>query len=117
MNTKKLTREDISNVIKNKEFDQKIINSAKNTAVIMTQSWCSQWNMVKNWINDLPDDPELDIFVVIYDLENYYESFMSFKENVFGNYEIPYIRYYIDGKLVDESNFIGKEGFLKKFKK
>jgi hypothetical protein len=105
----------IFETIKNGEFGKEIIDSRKNTAVIMTQDWCHQWKMMNGWIGTLSDDIELDIYLIIYNKEDYYEEFMSFKEEVFGNYEIPYIRYYVDGVLVQESNYVPKDSFLNFF--
>ena len=113
---KELTEAQIRDAIKNSEFDKSIISSNKKVAILMTQSWCWQWKMVKEWITDVSNIKELDIFVIVYDNKNYYEDFLNFKENVFGNYEIPYIRYYSDGKLIHESNFTSKETFLETFK-
>ena len=40
---------------------------------------------------------------------------MQFKETHFGNYEIPYIRYYKNGTLVSESNYTTSADFLARF--
>ena len=40
---------------------------------------------------------------------------MNLKEKTWGNYSIPYVRYYRDGDLVNESNFVSRRGFLKRF--
>jgi len=42
---------------------------------------------------------------------------MTFKENAFGNDQVPYVRYYRDGKLAHESNYIDKGGFLRFLKR
>ena len=115
MKIKKLKDEQIQNAIKNKEFDEKIIKSKVNVAVIMSQSWCPQWRYTEMWLDELDEIPDLDIYVIIYDTKKYYEEFMAFKENIFGNYEIPYIRYYKDGKIIKESNYTSKESFLRNF--
>ncbi len=51
---------------------------------------------------------------VEYDRESFFEDFMEFKENVFGNRSVPYVRYYRDGELIAESNYISRQGFLSK---
>ena len=40
---------------------------------------------------------------------------MRFKETVFRNHQVPYIRYYIEGRLVKETNYTSKDFFLKVF--
>jgi hypothetical protein len=39
------------------------------------------------------------------------EAFMTFKEETFGNREIPYVRYYRNGSFSRESNYISLDGF------
>ena len=112
---RELSEAQIRSVIKNHEFDESIIGSNKNVAIVMTQSWCWQWRMAKEWIASVSDISELDIYTVVYDNKGFYEDFLDFKENIFGNYEIPYIRYYIDGKLIGESNYVPKDSFLETF--
>ena len=112
---KEINEAEIYNVIKNKEFEKSIINSKKNVAVVMSQSWCWQWRMVNEWLPSISDIDDLDVYTIVYDNKKYYNDFLSFKENVFGNYEVPYIRYYAGGKLIKETNFISKESFLEIF--
>jgi len=105
----------INETIKNGEFDLSIITSKKNVAVVMTQSWCPQWSMVKSWLTSLKDNENIDIYLIIYDEKSYFEEFLVFKETILGNFDIPYIRYYTDGKLIKETNFTSKDFFLKTF--
>jgi hypothetical protein len=110
-----LSDEQISHVVLNGEFSGEVLGSKKNVAVVMSQSWCPQWTMLNRWIDSLPDYPDLDIYIVVYDRKNYFREFMHFKETVFGNYEVPYIRYYIEGKLVKASNYTSKGFFCEVF--
>lgn len=55
---------------------------------------------------------QADIYVLEYDKESWYEEFLAFKEDILGNREVPYIRYYRDGTLVGETNFISSQGFI-----
>jgi hypothetical protein len=112
-----LNESQIYNTIKNGEFDKNILNSKKNVAVIMTQSWCYQWDYVKKWINDISENSEIDIYLIIYDNKKYYNDFLFFKENNFCNNEIPYIRYYKDSLLIKETNYTTKDFFLDTFLK
>lgn len=115
MNLKYLSESQVYETIRNGEFGKEIINSNKNTAVIMTQDWCHQWVAMYDWLKNSDDIPGLDVYHIVYNNASYYEEFMTFKEDIFGNREIPYIRYYIGGILVKESNFISKDAFLKAF--
>ena len=110
-----LTEEQIHLAIKNGEFSDEIIRSGKKVAVVMSQGWCPQWMMVDRWLDKLPEEADINIFVTVYDKENYYQEFMHFKETVFGNRQVPYIRYYLDGVLFKETNYTSKDFFLKAF--
>ena len=112
----KLTETQIRSAIAAGEFGDDVIRSAKNVAVVMSQSWCPQWHAVSKWIDELPPDAAVSVFTVVYDEEPFGDEFMRFKETVFGNGLIPYIRYYIGGKLVKESNYTSKDFFLKTFR-
>jgi len=46
----------------------------------------------------------------------WFEAFMEFKENIFNNREIPYVRYYKNGKLTGESNYVSLEGFVSRLR-
>lgn len=96
------------------EFPAETISAAPAVAIILTQSWCPQWRFLSFYLKDVESECEgcLDIAVLEYDKEPFFEDFMNFKERHFGNYEVPYIRYYRDGALVAESNFISRQGFL-----
>ncbi len=109
----KLNREQCFYAIKNGEFEPAITESAKRVAVVLTQAWCPQWFIMKNWIAEESAKLGARLFYIEYDKENFYEEFMSWKENNFNNRQIPYIRYYLDGKCVAESNFLGRGGFIR----
>lgn len=96
------------------EFEEEVIGSAPSVAVILTQSWCPQWTWMRSYLEELPESPERRIFYLEYDREPVYEKFLAFKEDILGNREIPYVRYYRDGRLSAQTNFIPKDGFLKR---
>jgi hypothetical protein len=112
----KLTKEQIRTAISNGEFGDDVIKSNKNVAVIMSQSWCPQWIMLNLWIKTIPKESDIRIYTSVYDQESYFNEFMYFKETVFLNQKVPYIRYYIDGKCVKETNYTSKGFFLNVFK-
>jgi hypothetical protein len=78
--------------------------------------------MVKGWLAEAEKRLEaaypqgFSVSYIEYDIAEWkdlsHESFMEFKENHFGNLEIPYIRYYRDGVFVRDSNFVTLQGFL-----
>jgi len=82
-------------------------------AVILTQSWCPQWKAMKNYLPDAEKAlPELKILYIEYDLTPFFDIFLDFKENTLNNREIPYVRYYVNGKFSSSSNFVSLDGFL-----
>jgi hypothetical protein len=115
IHTYKLTEEQVKAAISNGEFCDDIITSNKNVAVIMSQSWCPQWLMMNVWLKTLPKEADIDIYTTIYDQEIYFNEFMHFKETVFLNDKVPYIRYYIDGKCMKKTNYTSRGFFLNTF--
>ncbi|MBL8965928.1 MAG: hypothetical protein JNG85_02900 [Spirochaetaceae bacterium] len=95
------------------DFSADVAGAAPRVAIILTQSWCPQWAWMRSYLEALPDDPETAVYWVEYDLEPFFEEFMAFKEGVFGNDQVPYVRYYRGGRPSRESNFIDKAGFLR----
>ena len=81
----------------------------------MTQDWCPQWKRMKEWVSELPGDTNIKFYEIIYNKEDYFNDFRGFKENIFKNGLIPYVRYYVNGELKGESNYVSEEGFMKFF--
>ena len=106
-----LTEKECRGAIAKGEFE--LPEPADLAALILTQSWCPQWKAMKNYLSDAEKAlPGLKIFYIEYDLVPFFEDFMTFKENTYKNREIPYVRYYKDGKCVSTSNFVSLDGFL-----
>ncbi len=114
------------------------------TAIVLTQSWCPQWRFLAGYLDKMDAElnvgagtavgaepgvgaagsaahgavadakPKAAILTLEYDRERFYEDFLAFKERVLGNYEVPYVRYYRNGALAGESNFISAQGFKSK---
>ena len=80
---------------------------------MLTQSWCPQWGWMRSYLGPCPRLEGAEIFWVEYDLEDFFEPFMKFKESFFGNDQVPYVRYYREGRLVGRVQFIDKGGFLR----
>ncbi len=101
--------------IENRELPDEIRNSNKCVAVVLSQSWCPQWIAMKGYLKKVAEqNPEIDIFVLEYNRKHYFAEFMSMKEIYWNNFEIPYIRFYRKGNLVNESNFISRSDFVLK---
>jgi hypothetical protein len=78
--------------------------------LILTQSWCPQWDMLKESLPDVEAArPDANIFYVEYDIADWRrlsrDEFRTFKETVLKNREIPYVQYYKDGALLDDHNY------------
>jgi len=110
---RKLSAEECQAAMTAGEFSPGILASAPAVAIILTQSWCPQWMWMKTYLGSFKDDQDIAICTIEYDKESFFEDFMAFKENTFGNDQVPYLRYYRDGKLIHESNYIDKGGFLR----
>jgi hypothetical protein len=113
MKRKMLSKEQALKAIQNLEFSADVTASNKKVAVVMTQDWCSEWMAMKRWMDSIEDIKILDIYELIYNTVDYYNDFLQLKENSWKNYLIPYIRYYADGVLIHQSNYVNKEGFMK----
>jgi len=109
----KLSRDACLAAIERGDFGPEIVGATPAVAVVLTQSWCSQWGWMRNYLEKMPDRPGFTVFWIEYDNEDFFETFMTFKEDAFGNREVPYVRYYRDGHLVKESNFIDQRGFMR----
>jgi hypothetical protein len=116
-----ITTEQAEYAMEHGDFGEDVTRSAENVAIVLTQSWCPQWLIVREWMKDFNDSPDADaldvqVFVLIYDTADYFDRFRRFKEDVYGNHQVPYVRYYTDGRLVNESNYVSRRRFLKAFR-
>lgn len=99
------------------DFSQSVRTSGENVAIILTQSWCPQWLLLNRMLKSTedPTTPDVSIHVFIYDRSDIFREFLTFKETAWQNRQIPYIRYYQQGRLVAESNFVTEKAFFKFF--
>lgn len=114
-----ITNEQAREAITNGDFGPEIAAAGPRVAVILTQSWCPQWPAMEKWLRALvregkPVEHDIIVFDFVYDNSDLSREFTRFKEQVLGNALIPYVRYYRDGVLTDQSNYIGSRGFLEK---
>ena len=70
---------------------------------------------MRRWIEAFDKPADIELYYNEYDNENSFQEIMNFKENRWHNYEVPYIRYYREGKYLCDSNYVSPEGFLKLF--
>lgn len=101
-------------IIESKEVPQDMISSSSKVAVIMTQDWCPQWTFMKSWL-DVMEEKGIKVFHISYNNKPYFHEFMTVKEGEFGNDLVPYVRYYLNGQYIKDSNFVSKELFLSNF--
>lgn len=111
MRTAQITKEQALHAIEHHEFPTELISSKESVAVVMTQDWCSQWYSIQQTIS-LIENENLNIYVCVYNLESYFKEFLDLKENIWKNRSVPYIRYYKEGKLIQETNYVSKETFI-----
>jgi hypothetical protein len=107
-----ITKEQALYAIKNGEFSSEVISTKSKVVVVMTQDWCPQWTFMRSWLYSLELDDEVEIYELIYNKVDYFKEFMTHKEDVWHNHEVPYLRYYKDGKLINESNYKNQKVFL-----
>lgn len=108
---RKLTESECLSAEKQGEFRPELLASSSHVAIVLTQGWCPQWAWMRSYLDEIASLPDVDIYWVEYDREPFYQSFMNFKETVLGNNQIPYVRYYRDGALTTQSNFLDRRGF------
>ena len=99
--------------IRHGEFAHDVTASNTVVIVVMTQDWCPQWIYMSAWLPSLQSESEVDVYELIYNRERYFREFLRLKEGQWGNYEVPYLRYYRSGELVAVSNFVGKRRLKK----
>jgi len=116
VNLRSLTVDQAKFCMQNGEFAPEIISSKERVAVVLTQSWCPQWHVMSLYLKKLTD-LDLDIWLFMYDQSSIFTKFMHFKETVLKNDQIPYIRYYRNGVLVNESNLVEQTVFIQNFEK
>jgi hypothetical protein len=112
---KRLTDTQVRHAIETGEFDTEVIHSCERVAVVMTQDWCPQWVRMRTWLESIEETFDVDVYEVIYNTAPYYSEFLDLKEQKWGNDAIPYVRYYVGGKLTRESNYVTKETFFSHF--
>lgn len=104
-----ITDEQIAQTLKDGEFPEAIRNAAEKVVVIMTQDWCHDWHAMEPFLPEFQD--QAAFFLLVYNLHPDFDAIREFKEDVFDNREIPYIRYYHGGQLIAKTNQLPKRTF------
>ena len=110
---RKLTEPECRAAMAAGEFSPELRGAAPRVAIVLTQSWCPQWMWMRNYLPEISGSPDVAVLWVEYDRESFFDDFLPFKEDVLGNREVPYVRYYRDGVFLRSSNYIDKNGFLR----
>ena len=82
--------------ISNHEMPAGVVWSNSKVAVIFTQSWCVDWVVMQSYTRKI-DIADVSMYYVEYDKEPFYEKMKTYKEVVFKNSNVPYVRCYRDG--------------------
>jgi len=104
-----LNQEEIDQTISEGELPPNIRNAGEKVAVILTQDWCPQWQDMREYLPEFTG--QVKIFTLEYNKHPQFQKIMNFKETTFGNYEVPYLRYYHKGELITQTNWIPKGTF------
>jgi hypothetical protein len=104
-----LSQDQIDQTIAAGEFPPSVRQAAERVVVVMTQDWCPQWHDMARWLPEFCD--RAAIFCLVYNTRPDFGRIMAFKETVFGNYEVPYLRYYRQGELLLACNWLPKATF------
>jgi hypothetical protein len=92
----------IAQTIDEGEFPEEIRNAAEKVVVILTQDWCPDWHAMDAFLPQFAD--RVALFVLPYNQHRRFQEIMEFKEEVFANREIPYLRYYHQGRFIVATN-------------
>jgi hypothetical protein len=113
-----LTREQAEAAMSQGEFGEDVRDASRLVAVVLTQDWCGQWAAMDGYLTEMGSrhpELELTVFLCEYNRVDYFQEFLNFKEQVLGNRLIPYVRYYREGSLVGQSNYVSERQFLSFF--
>jgi len=109
----KLSEADCRAAMRDGDFDLGIRAAAPLVVICLTQSWCPQWTRMRPFLEELAATKDAASYYVEYDREPFFEDFRAFKESTYKNEEVPYLRYYREGTLVAETNYIDRVSFAK----
>lgn len=108
----RLGRAQCEQAMRDGEFGDDVIKAGPRVLIVLTQSWCPQWEMMLPWLDDTAREAGATVFYLEYDQESFFEPFMAWKEDVLGNRNVPYLRYYRDGALVAQTNYVSRSALV-----
>ena len=108
----KMSDADAQYIIDHQDVSAEMRNTSHYVACIATQSWCHQWHAMRAYFDS---DKDVVVWYYEYDLTDLFDPFREFKEQIWKNDQIPYIRYYRAGALVYESNYCLEKDFYDHF--
>ncbi len=120
MHRSELTEDQIQHTIDTGELPDEVVKAHRFVAVVLTQGWCPQWKSMDTWLaaaeqSSEPQGYELSVPCFLYDKSPLFKKFRKFKEKTWGNHHVPYVRYYKDGQLFDETNYLPSREFFSRF--
>ncbi len=99
-------------VLEKGDFSPEFLGEGSRILIVLTQSWCPDWFMQRQFLLEMAERPQLKIYFLEYDKVNYSKEFRKFKEDHFKNNFVPYLRFYKDGQFDWDTNFASSEEIL-----
>ncbi|MEI0602686.1 hypothetical protein R4K55_00565 [Brachyspira alvinipulli] len=114
---KDIDEKEMQYIIDNNEVSDNIKKASENVLAIFTQDWCGDWKGLERELkaNEEKSPIDITIFICMYNQSPLYEPFMNFKETVWNNGLIPYLRYYKNGSFVKDTNHLPFQRLIKAF--
>lgn len=106
---RQFTEGEIRRTLREGEIPPEIREPAPYLVSVWTQDWCPQWIDMQQWI--LTECGDVPVYLLVYNRHPLFKDILDFKEQVWKNLEIPYVRHYRRGKLIKEHNWIPREKF------
>ncbi len=117
MIVRELNDDEVRRVMREAELPDDLRRAASRVAAVFTQDWCPDWFVVQRMLRKLAergtstDTGRAVVYTFAYNKSDLFQEFRRFKEDGWGSYLIPYIRYYRDGQLVAETNRVRESRF------
>jgi hypothetical protein len=110
---KVLTGDQAMHAVHHGELPPEVTASGDRVVVVMTQDWCPQWADMKRWIYSVDAGYDLVVYELEYNRAPFFDEFRQFKEAVWKNDRVPYLRYYRNGALFMETDYVSKDEFIR----
>lgn len=110
-----LTEADLTATLAAGEIPESIRHAADHVIVIWTQDWCPQWADLERWV--LEEAIDIPVYLLVYNRHPRFQELMTFKEDIWKNREIPYVRHYVQGKMVAAHNWLPRTTFQEQLRR